>query len=330
MIKGKLKDGIRRFRHWQLTGVMGKAEAEAEALEQAADRTLDQAAESGSVKEFYSGSFDSIPFFNEDAKRTFVHLLLRPGYMIRDYLRGQRDRYLAPLTSLIIFYAFLALIASVTAPYSTADDPMTEWAKGIFAGAYQEQLSDEAWAPDTLMAVAPDPAAAARAMKARDKVLGMNRFIAETYVLLHLDTLHDEVNTRLEQSIAAVEAALRGKGVPRFLGHLISLSLCVWLAFRRRYGFSFSASAVTASYILCQFCFFMFFSILVTLGRNDDIGGLLTAALMWVDFHQLLGISWKRSLWETIRIVLLQLAFGVAILLLTILTLGILAAFGAF
>jgi len=27
--------------------------------------------------------------------------------MIRDYLHGQHDRYLAPLTSLIIFYAFL-------------------------------------------------------------------------------------------------------------------------------------------------------------------------------------------------------------------------------
>ena len=34
--------------------------------------------------DFYKGAFDSIPFLNEDAKRTFSHLLLRPGYMIRD------------------------------------------------------------------------------------------------------------------------------------------------------------------------------------------------------------------------------------------------------
>ena len=39
-------------------------------------------------RDFYKGAFDSIPFLNDDAKRTFVHLLLRPGYMIRDYLRG--------------------------------------------------------------------------------------------------------------------------------------------------------------------------------------------------------------------------------------------------
>ena len=38
--------------------------------------------------DFYKGAFDSIPFLNDDAKRTFVHLLLRPGYMIRDYIRA--------------------------------------------------------------------------------------------------------------------------------------------------------------------------------------------------------------------------------------------------
>ena len=59
--------------------------------------------------DFYRGAFDTIPFLNDDAKRTFVHLLLRPGYMIRDYIKGQHERYLAPLTSLIIFYAFFAL-----------------------------------------------------------------------------------------------------------------------------------------------------------------------------------------------------------------------------
>ena len=63
-------------------------------------------------KDFYKGAFDSIPFLNDDAKRTFVHLLLRPGYMIRDYVGGKHDRYLTPLAALIIFYAFFTLISS--------------------------------------------------------------------------------------------------------------------------------------------------------------------------------------------------------------------------
>jgi hypothetical protein len=66
--------------------------------------------------DFYKGAFDSIPFLNEDAKRTFVHLLLRPGYMIRDYIKGDHERYLAPLTSLNVFYPFFALVSAVMRP----------------------------------------------------------------------------------------------------------------------------------------------------------------------------------------------------------------------
>lgn len=73
----------------------------------------------GKDKDFYKGAFESIPFLNDDAKRTFVHLLLRPGYMIRDYVGGKHDRYLAPLAALIIFYAFFTLVSSALQPLET-------------------------------------------------------------------------------------------------------------------------------------------------------------------------------------------------------------------
>ena len=38
----------------------------------------------------YMGAREAIPFMNNDAKRTISHLLLRPGYMMRDYIfRGR-------------------------------------------------------------------------------------------------------------------------------------------------------------------------------------------------------------------------------------------------
>ena len=77
--------------------------------------------------EFYKGAFDSIPFLNDDAKRTFVHLLLRPGYMIRDYVGGKHDRYLAPLAPLIIFYAFFTLISSALQPLETKKEEEKEF-----------------------------------------------------------------------------------------------------------------------------------------------------------------------------------------------------------
>ena len=77
--------------------------------------------------DFVRGAFSDIPFLNDDAKRTFGHLLLRPGYMIRDYISGQHERYLAPLTALIIFYAFFALVSSLLQPIQQAPkDPFAD------------------------------------------------------------------------------------------------------------------------------------------------------------------------------------------------------------
>ena len=103
-----LKVRLRAFHIWQLLGYSPwKSEWTV---------TADDVREEGNVKGFYKGAFDSIPFLNDDGKRTFVHLLLRPGYMIRDYIKGKHDMYLAPLTSLIIFYAFFSLVSSIAHP----------------------------------------------------------------------------------------------------------------------------------------------------------------------------------------------------------------------
>ena len=95
------KTRFRAFRIWQKLGYLPWTKHE------------DKSSSKGG---FSKGAFDSIPFLNDDAKRTFVHLLFRPGYMIRDYINGDHERFLAPLTSLIIFYAFFALLVSIVKP----------------------------------------------------------------------------------------------------------------------------------------------------------------------------------------------------------------------
>lgn len=105
--KQKLAIRLRAFGIWQKLGYFPwRKPAEAR----------DEKRKNKSSRDFYKGAFDSIPFLNDDAKRTFTHLLLRPGYMIRDYIKGDHERYLAPFTSLIIFYAFFALVAALLQP----------------------------------------------------------------------------------------------------------------------------------------------------------------------------------------------------------------------
>ena len=66
----------------------------------------------------YMGAREAmIPFLNKDAKRTIADLILRPGYLMRDYIqRGKHEQYLAPFTALLVFYSVFTLLTAVVQP----------------------------------------------------------------------------------------------------------------------------------------------------------------------------------------------------------------------
>lgn len=225
---------------------------------------------------FSKGAFDSIPFLNEDAKRTFAHLLLRPGYMIRDYLNGQHERYLAPLTSLIIFYAFFALISSIINPNFNAVKAKTE---GVSPAVFISQDDSLHLDPTRVKFVT---------------------FIAKYRHIFSLDLHPEDVDTTLKASIAAFEGALRSQGVYLFLGSFIVLWLAMAWTLRKK-KITFSAAAAIAAYVLCQFCFFMLFSLFLPLGKRGEIGLWLMVILLVFDYCQLFEISIKKSLGLTIK-----------------------------
>lgn len=223
--------------------------------------------------DFYKGAFDTIPFLNDDAKRTFVHLLLRPGYMIRDYIRGKHEIYLAPLTSLIVFYAFFALVSTVLQPIQKQAE------KPIFDMIKLDQDETDNW----------------------DARLIQNtlRVMKQGYVLLHLDQYPDVVDTQQEASLARFESTLRSQGIPLFIGQFLLLWLAMSIALRR-YKMSMSGYAAAAAYVLCQFSFFMLFAVLLTMGEQASISTSLMFLLLVVDYRQWLGVSWKKSIRLTI------------------------------
>ena len=224
--------------------------------------------------EFYKGAFDNIPFLNDDAKRTFQHLLLRPGYMIRDYIGGQHERYLAPLTALIIFYAFFALVSAVLQPV---------------------QQKDELRGLNLLIEAERDSTSSSHF------VGNIARITRQGYLYLHLDQHPEEVDTRHEAAIAALENTLRSQGIPLFIGQFMLLWLAMMPSLRRRYKISRSACAAATAYVLCQFSFFMLFAVLMTLGESASISVTLMCLLLMLDYHEWLGVSWKRSFWLAVK-----------------------------
>ena len=228
--------------------------------------------------DFYKGAFDSIPFLNEDAKRTFTHLLLRPGYMIRDYIKGDHERYLAPLTALIVFYAFFALVAAVM-------QPVQHESEKTFKG---KDFTIE-WTPDE--DVASD---STRYQIGNNVAHNIAHMVGRGYDYLNLDKHPENVQTRWESALAALEGTLRSQGIPLFIGQFFLLWLSMsWVLRRRKMGMA--APAAASAYILCQFSFFMLFALLLTFGESKSVSFLLMLALLTVDLRQWLDVSWKHS-----------------------------------
>ena len=232
--------------------------------------------------DFYKGAFNSIPFLNEDAKRTFAHLLLRPGYMIRDYIKGQHEKYLAPLTSLIVFYAFFALVSAVLQPVQNRV-PSRPFL--VSRNMTETILNTNG---DSLVVNSPHN------VKVFKLLYGTLNLADKGWVYLHLDQFPEEVNTQHESSLAALEGTLRSQGIPLFLSQFFFLWLAMAIALRR-YKAGMSAYAAASAYILCQFSFFMLFAVLGSLGKDTSISVPLMLVLLIWDYCQWLGASPRKS-----------------------------------
>ena len=271
---------LRAFRIWQKLGYNPWSQT----------RAVTRKGRSG---DFYRGAFNSIPFLNDDAKRTFAHLLLRPGYMIRDYIRGQHERYLAPLTALIVFYAFFALVSAVFQPVQHHD----EFPKRI--GKYAEleiQLNDKDYSDSRILQ-------------------NMVKIMEKGYLYLHLDQHPDKVETQRDAAIAALEGTLRSQGIPLFISQFLFLWIAMFFALRR-YRESLSACAAASAYTLCLFSFYMLFALLLTWGESTSLSLLLMLFLLAVIYRQWLGLPWKKSVGRGVMTgVYYGLIYGLLILL---------------
>ena len=244
-----------------------------------------------------------IPFLNDDAKRTISHLFLRPGYLIRDYIRGDHEHYLAPFTALLVFYSVFTLLMAVVQPGST---------KSSFSDGLVESLEGGLQADLDIngLQIQIDSTGTSDDKTGRIMQELMNT-AAQSVVLTHLDLYPDRADTPWKESLAAVEGDLRSKGIPMFLGNFLLLWLAmVWLL-RKKHGVSVSGAAAASGYVLCQFCVFMFLALLVTLGQSSELGVVVMGILLFIDYRQWLGIGNKDALKLTIKTGLIYLLISV-------------------
>lgn len=240
-----------------------------------------------------------IPFLNNDAKRTFSHLFLRPGFMIRDYIRGQHERYLAPFTALLVFYSVFTLLLAVVQPGAVK----STIADGLIEGLENSDLQmDPAVNKNTIQVDSTT-----RSDKSNRIIQSLLSTATQSLILTHLDLYPEKADTPWKDSLAAVEGDLRSKGIPLFLGNFLLLWFAmVWLL-RKKHNVSVSGAAAASAYVLCQFCVFMFLALLVTFGKSADLGVFVMGILLFIDYRQWLGLGNRPALKLTIKTGLIYL-----------------------
>lgn len=250
-------------------------------------------------KQFFSGSVSAIPFFNDEAKSTFVNLMLRPGYMIRDYISGKSNRYMSPFSSLLLFYTFFFLVFSIVAP-----DGITSPLVDILSDAKQ-QMEKSLELRDVENGD----------IEHQEIALKVVNSLIECMQMLYMDRYPEIVDTPVKAHIAALQGALRSNGIFMFLGDLILMTVALRLLCRKRFGLSWAASFSTTAYQLCQFCFFMFFLMIVTAGHDYTISASLIIVIFTYDFMQLFGLRLFSSLRLAVRLFLLKTVLSVSVVM---------------
>lgn len=243
----------------------------------------------------YLGGRELIPFMNDDAKRTISQLVFRPGYMMRDYVvKGDHEHYLAPLTALLVFFSVFTLLLSILQP--------AEAEKSVFQKIIESTDMDITIKSDST-ATRTDTLT----LEARANQIG--KTIREIVVLAHLDSYPEKADKPWKKSLAAFESNLRSKGVQMFLGNFLWLWLLLWVMLRKKYQISFSGAAAISAYILCQLCIFNMLWLLVTFGKHHNPSLLFCAILLVIDYHQLLGVPYKKAVRLTLKTGLLYVLY---------------------
>ena len=142
---------------------------------------------------------------------------------------------------------------------------------------------------------------------ANDFLSRLFRTTSNAILFTRLDLYPEAVDTPWKESLAAVEADLRSKGIPLFLGNFLLL----WLAMSillRKYKVSGSGAAAASAYVLCQFCVFMLLALIISFGKSSELGVLIMGVLLFIDYRQWLQVGNRKALGLTLKTGLIYLA----------------------
>ena len=300
----KISEFIARFRRWQRTPV---ATEPLDGSEQHVCRNCGESYDGRycprcgqtartvrlTARNVMSNALDVWGAGSRSMPRNIMHLLLRPGYMIADYLRGHRQPYFPPFKMLFVMMATFVMIVHVSRWLANYSEPKSssELVGIVNSMNYIEKdatkASDDAW----------------HSFNVRKEIMG-----ATISKLSEWFDNHQAISIVVIQGFVAVS---------------------IWIVFRRskrlpRLTLSeqfFVQVFLSNQILICSTIYFLL-SLMWVRGGNEDLPQFMTIAIYLVDYKQLFGFSWWGTIWRSVlsmvllSMVLILIVFGVVLLVL--------------
>ena len=222
---------------------------------------------------------------NRSMPRNIVHLLLRPGYMIADYLNGHRMPYFPPFKMLFILVTTFLFITFATRYVSGYEDNES-------ATEFDFELVGEII----------------------DQVL--IRLVDDKEIELPVN--NDVVDARRKNVVAKFHNAQHWFNNHRAISILIFqlfFAFSAWLFFRKspRMGKLtlseqfFVQVFISSQMIIISFLYY-YLSLLWVEGGANSVPDEISVMVYLIDYKQLYGFKWRHTIWRSIKLMIFAYA----------------------
>ncbi|MBR1804724.1 MAG: DUF3667 domain-containing protein [Muribaculaceae bacterium] len=241
---------------------------------------------------------------NRSMPRNIIHLLLRPGYMIADYLNGHRQPYFPPFKMMFILVTTFLFITFATR----------------YVSGYEDNQQASEFDFDTVG-------------KIIDQVL--IRIVDDKEI--DLPVKDEVINARRKNVVAKFHNTQQWLNNHRAISILIFqvfFAFSAWLFFRKspRLGkLTLSEQFFVQVFISCQLIIISFLYYYLSLfwvdGGANSVPNSLAIVVYLIDYKQLYGFSWWQTIWRNIKLVIFAYASTSIIALTLIVSLLVLIAY---
>ena len=271
-------------------------------------------------KNIVADAFSAFSFERKSFLGTITHLFYRPGHFMRDYLKGHRAPYYAPISLLFLLCVIFAIeVQTGIIKINTLEEKVNKALGKVVEDKPAASIDSTGWSWDWA-----DMETEESDQDSLDENVSFEELAKEAVEIELPDEISESLNAPkkvfdiTKRGKVAADAALvlssardwskNNKAIVIVLLN-ISLAFVCWLVFRTAPEIgklSYTEHFFIQIFISCQLLALTILVLPFCRPGEGSLSGWVLVLLMIWDFKQLFQISWGKSIWKTILVGILN------------------------